>query len=315
MNTFNVDRAGRGPLRGIVPPLVTPLRSRDELDMAGLERLIEQVLSGGVHGVFILGTTGEAPSLSYRLRRELIDRTCKLVDGRVPVLVGITDTAFVESTGIARHAAEAGAQALVVSTPYYFPVGQLELESYLEHLVTELPLPLFLYNMPMMTKVQFEPELVRRMMALDKVVGIKDSSGDLNYFKQIVDLARGRADWTVLAGPENLLVETLRSGGHGGVNGGANFYPALYVELYKAVTSGDGAREAELVKQLGQVAEIYHIGKYASAVVKGIKCALSLMGICDDCLAEPFSPFRAPERERVRRVLEKVGLIPAKGDT
>ncbi|MHC4569171.1 MAG: dihydrodipicolinate synthase family protein, partial [Planctomycetota bacterium] len=98
-----------GPLRGIIPPLVTPLLDRDTLDTAGLERLIEHVLAGGVHGLFILGTTGEAPSLSYRLRYEVIDRVCGQVAGRVPVLVGITDTSFVESANIARKAEDAGA--------------------------------------------------------------------------------------------------------------------------------------------------------------------------------------------------------------
>src|SRR5688572_818806 len=96
------------PLRGIVPPMVTPLRDRDTLDVAGLERVIEHLLAGGVHALFILGTTGEAPSLSHRLRRELITRTCRQASNRVPVLVGITDTAFVESIEISRHAADAG---------------------------------------------------------------------------------------------------------------------------------------------------------------------------------------------------------------
>ena len=85
----------KSPLTGIVPPLVTPLRARDELDVAGLEKLIEHILAGGVSGLFILGTTGEGPSLSYRLRREFIGRVCRQVNNRVPVLVGITDTAFV----------------------------------------------------------------------------------------------------------------------------------------------------------------------------------------------------------------------------
>ncbi len=114
-------------IRGIIPPLVTPLRERDMLDVAGLERLIEHVLSGGVHGLFVLGTTGEGPSLSYRLRREVISRTCRQVANRVPVLVGITDTAFVESVHLSQHAAEAGARAVVTSAPYYFPAGQPEL--------------------------------------------------------------------------------------------------------------------------------------------------------------------------------------------
>ena len=105
-------------LHGIIPPLVTPLSSRDQLDSAGLERLVEHVLAGGVQGLFILGTTGEAPSLGYRLRRELIKAVCQQVDGRVPVLVGITDTAFVESVGLAEQAAECGAAAVLLSTPY-----------------------------------------------------------------------------------------------------------------------------------------------------------------------------------------------------
>src|SRR5262245_63676777 len=100
------------PLRGIVPPLATPLRDEDELDVAGLERLIEHVLAGGVHGLFLLGTTGEGPALSYRLRYELIDRGCRQVAGRVPVLVGVSDPSFVETLRLAERAAAAGAQAV-----------------------------------------------------------------------------------------------------------------------------------------------------------------------------------------------------------
>ena len=124
---------------GIIPPMVTPLRDRDALDVAGLERLIEHILAGGVHGLFILGTTGEGPSLSYRLRKELIERTCHQVKGRVPVLVGITDTAFQESLNVARWSADAGADSLVVAPPYYLPEAQPELQEYLDHLV---PAPL-----------------------------------------------------------------------------------------------------------------------------------------------------------------------------
>lgn len=111
------------PLRGIVPPMVTPLTARDTLDHAGLERLIEHMIAGGIHGLFILGTTGEGPSLSYRLRRELIQETCRRVAGRIPVLVGVTDTAFVESVKLADCAAQAGADAVVFQRPTTFPPG------------------------------------------------------------------------------------------------------------------------------------------------------------------------------------------------
>jgi dihydrodipicolinate synthase/N-acetylneuraminate lyase len=304
-----LTRLGPGPLRGIIPPMITPLRGRDELDVPGLERLIEHILAGGVHGLFILGTSGEGPSLGYGLRQEVIARTCRQVRGRVPVLVGITDTAFVESVRLAQHAAAAGAQAVVAAAPYYFPTGQPELAHYLQRLVPELPLPLLLYNMPAMTKTQFDPETVKGAMQLEQVVGIKDSSGDLDYFEGLLQLARQRADWTVLVGPEELLAQTLVRGGHGGVNGGANFYPRLYVDLYDAVCRGESQRAAQLHQRVLRAAEIYHIGKHASAGIKGMKCALSLLNICDDFMAEPFSRFLEPERDRVRAVLLELGLL------
>jgi 4-hydroxy-tetrahydrodipicolinate synthase len=293
--------------------MVTPLRGPDELDVAGLERLIEHMIKGGVHGIFVLGTCGEGPCLSYRLRRELIERTCRQVRGRVPLLVGITDTAFVESVHMARHAAESGAQAVVVSAPYYFRYGQPELADYLAKIVTELPLPLFLYNMPSMTKTQFEPDTIRRVMNLERIVGIKDSSGDVAYFDQLLALAREREGWTVLVGPEELLAQTLKSGGHGGVPGGGNFHPRLFVEVYEAVTRGEEARAAQLQKQLMTLAQIYHIGPHASGIVKSIKCALSLLGICEERPAEAFTSFLQPEREKVRAVLLEAGLLSVRG--
>ena len=114
-NVIDSARSSLLKLSGIVPPLLTPLSARDTLDKDGLQRLLEHVIQGGVSGVFILGTTGEAPSLSYRLRREMISETIRLVNGRVPVLVGVTDTAFVESVELAKHAADCGADALAAS--------------------------------------------------------------------------------------------------------------------------------------------------------------------------------------------------------
>jgi 4-hydroxy-tetrahydrodipicolinate synthase len=297
----------KSPLTGIVPPMITPLCSRDELDVAGLERLIEHILAGGVSGLFILGTTGEGPSLSYRLRRELIERVCKQVNRRVPVLVGITDTAFVESVDIGRHAANLGADALVVAPPYYLPEAQPELQEYLDHLVPELPLPLFIYNMPALTKVQFELETVKRALDNKRIIGFKDSSGDLNYFRAATKLIKQRPDWPVLIGPEEKLFDALQLGGHGGVSGGANLFPKLYVKLCEAYRTGDFAQAQALQDQIQRVSDsFYRIGKYSSSIIKGIKCTLACMGVCDDFMAEPFHRFRSGERELVTARLKEI---------
>jgi len=293
-------------LKGVIPPLVTPLKSRDALDEPGLERLVEHVIDGGVSGVFILGSTGEAPSLSYRLRRELITRVCARVNGRLPVLVGITDTAFEESVALARCAAEAGASKLVLSTPYYFPPGQTELSEYIRHLVPELPLPLMLYNMPTLTKVWFEIDTLRQLAELDGIVGVKDSSGDLRYFSRLLELKNARPDWTFFIGPEHLLAEAVELGGDGGVNGGANVVPRLFVETWKAAQTGDKARLAELQEQIDSFQRIYEVGKFATRHIKATKSALSILGVCSDVLAEPFHHFEAPERRRVETILEEL---------
>ena len=295
------------PLSGIVPPMLTPLQERDALDVAGLERLIAHILDGGVHGLFILGTTGEGPSLSYRLRRELIERTTKLVNRRVPILVGITDTAFVESINLARHAADCGADAGVLAPPYYLPEGQPELREYLEHLLPELSLPLFLYNMPPLTKVSFELDIVRWAMEQPNVVGIKDSSGDMNYFRSLCELARARADWTLLLGPEESLLQSLSLGGHGGVSGGANIFPKLYAALFAAAQSGDNQRAGILQERIRQIGRrLYHVGKHPSTIIKGIKCAASCLGLCSDFMAEPLHKFRAPERQRIEQAVKEL---------
>ncbi|MCA8982395.1 MAG: dihydrodipicolinate synthase family protein [Planctomycetaceae bacterium] len=293
---------------GIIPPLVTPLSGRDELDRMGLSRLIEHVLAGGVHGLFILGSTGEAPSLSYRLRREFIDSVCALVAGRKPVLVGITDTSFVESVELARHAARAGADALVLSTPYYFPAGQTELLDYVRHITEELPLPLMLYNMPSLTKVWFEMETLERLTEIERIVGLKDSSGDLAYLEQAVGLKRLRPDWSIMLGPEALLVEAMRLGADGGVSGGANILPRLFVDCYNACLGDNPAQIEYTLRQILELQQIYDIGKYASRYIKATKSALSILGICNDFLAEPFHHFKEPERLKVAAILRE--LLP-----
>lgn len=303
------------PLRGIIPPMITPLVDRDTLDVAGLERLIEHILAGGVHGLFILGTTGESAGLSHRLRHEFIERVCSQVNGRVPVLVGITDTSFVESVNVAQKAAQAGAQGLVLAPPYYFPAGQPELLEYLEHLVPELSLPLFLYNMPNRPKPGFDIGTVRAAADIPGIVGLKDSSASMLYFHQLLATLADRPEFTLLMGPEQLLAEAVLLGGHGGVCGGANLLPRLYVDLYKAACAKDLSRVESLHKMVIRVnSTVFSVGQFESSFIKGLKCALSLLGICNDFLAEPFHRFREPQRDMVHKHMVELGLFNAESN-
>jgi len=288
--------------------MVTPLTDRESLDLPGVERLVEHIVAGGVAGLFILGTTGEGPSLGYRLRQELIEAVAEEVAGRVPLLVGVTDSSLGESVGLAEFAADAGAQAVVVAPPYYYPATRDELTRHVEHLAAESPLPIFLYNMPSHTKLSFDLETLRRLIQVPNIVGLKDSSANMIYFHSVRRLARERPDWTLLVGPEELLAESVLLGGDGGVCGGANLFPRLYVDLFDAAHRGDLPRARQLHDDVMRVATaLYTIPAHGAPVIAGLKAALACQDICRDVLAEPFGPLSEDHRRQIRERLEDLG--------
>ena len=296
-------------LRGIVPPLVTPLLDNNTLDLEGLEKLVEHVIAGGVNGLFILGTTGEAQSLSYELRVEMIKQTARILENRLPLLVGISDTSLADSISLSQVAAYAGADALVSAPPYYFATGQPELAEFYESLIPQLELPIYLYNMPSHTKVNFAPSTIHRIAENEKVIGFKDSSANGTYFQQVMYEMRDRKDFSIFVGPEEMMAEVVLMGAHGGVNGGANMFPKLYVDLYKAAASQNMAEVKRLQAIVMQIsATIYSVGSFGSSYLKGVKCGLSVLGICNDFLASPFNKFDEDHRNRIRLAIENLPL-------
>ena len=297
-------------IQGVVPPMVTPLGDDGSLDVAGTGRLVDHILAGGVHGLFLLGTTGEAPDLPYEVRRELVERVCRQVAGRVPVLVGITDTVFAESVRMAEFARDCGADGLVAAPPYYFAAGQPELIDYYTHLADAVPLPLYLYNMPSQVKVMIEVKTVVELARHPNIAGLKDSSGNIGYFNACRYQLRERPDFAILMGPEEAMGEAVLMGASGGVAGGANLFPRTFVDLYEAAGAKDVDRVRALQERIMRVSSlIYGVGHHNSSFVKGVKCALSLMGICSDTLAAPREPFNAADRETVRRRLVELGAL------
>jgi dihydrodipicolinate synthase/N-acetylneuraminate lyase len=298
------------PLTGIFPPLVTPLTDRDALDMASVERLIEHVLTGGVHGLFLLGTTGEGPSLSWRLKAEVAELGCRRVAGRVPVLIGVTDPSFVDALRLAKIAAEFGADAVVIGPPYYLPLSQSELAAYIERFAAASPLPVLLYHIPSLTKVGFEIDTVRRLLDTQKVIGLKDSGRDMTYQHSLRRVTAARRDFSILVGPEELLAEAVLLGAHGGMCGGANMAPQLYVDVFEAARTTDIGRLRLLHERVIAISDaIYSIGGPESSYFRGLKCALECLGLCRATLAEPYEAFGKGERDEVRQRLQQLGLL------
>jgi len=295
-------------IKGIIPPMITPLKGDDQIDREGTVRLTEHILAGGVHALFLLGTTGEAQSLSYKCRYDFVELVCRQVAGRVPVLVGVTDTSLDESVKLAAHAAKCGAVAVVAAAPYYFAPSQQGLIEYYTALADALPPPPFLHNKPAPVKVFLEPATVKTLAEHPNIVGLKDSSANMTYFQTLLYHLGDREDFALYVGPEELTGESVVMGADGGVNGGANIFPELYVQMYYAACNRDVNTMRALQRKIMQIStSLYTVGKYGSSYLKGVKCSLSLMGICDDYMSYPYRRFRTEERARIRKALEALG--------
>lgn len=305
---FKARFAMSGKLKGIVPPVITPLTEDGQIDCIGLKTLLEHILDGGVHGLFILGTTGEGPALGYELQKKMIGETCALVGGRVPILVGISAAAMNDSVKLAQIARDSGACAAVAAPPCYFSLGEPELIDYYETLARKIPLPLYLYNMPAMTKVCLKPSTVIHLANVPGIIGYKDSSGSMPDLHEVILGLRGRDDFSIFVGPEELLGEAVLFGADGGVTGGANLNPRLFVSMYEAAVRGDIPEMRRLQGQIYQQRKLYSIGHHQSSIVKGIKCALSIKKICSDYLAEPFNHFEEKEKNEVRKILDTLPI-------
>ncbi len=293
-------------LRGVVPPLVTPLTREGKLDAAGLERLLENLIAGGAAGCFLLGTTGEGPAIGGALRRELILTSAKINAGRIPMLVGISDNAFESSLELAEFSREAGAYGAVAAPPSYFTLGEPELIDYYNALADQLTLPLFLYNMPSAARAEVTPQAVIKLAEHPNIIGHKDSSGNMGSFHLLLQNLKRRDDFSLFVGPEELMGEAVFFGADGGVPGGANLNPGLYVAMFEAASRQDAAAMVKLQAAIYSQMRIYGCGRHRSSLVKGLKCALKLRGLCEDGMPAPFRPFDEPERERVRAILAEL---------
>jgi 4-hydroxy-tetrahydrodipicolinate synthase len=171
---------------------------------------------------------------------------------------------------------------------------------------------LFLYDLPSHVRFRFDPQTARRAAEFPNIWGIKDSTGDFDQFLALKDALADKPDFTILVGPEQLLGAAVLRGAHGGVCGGANLYPALYVGVYEAALAGNTAEVERLQAMVMKICEeIYTVGHGQSSYLQSLKCALALKGVIgQDVLAEPYSALRGAARERVRECLVELGILP-----
>jgi len=280
---------------GILAPMVTPLTPALKIDRAGVEALTERLIAGGVSGLFVLGSTGEGPLLPPERQQEMLEATLAAAAGRAPVLAGIASASPEESLRLGRAAVAAGAAAVVAPPPCYCPESEEELFRFYRTLSANIDAPLFVYNMPELTKIDLAPELVARLAELPGIAGYKDSSGNMSSLHRVLRLTGEIADFAVFVGPELLMAEAVLFGAAGGVNGGANLCPELFAETWRAARAGDLDRVRVLQRRIVDLQRLYRFGAPGTpGCIAGLKAALALEGVI---AGTPLPPAEAPDAD------------------
>lgn len=306
------------PLRGVVPPLCTPLTPAGEVDTASLNALVERLLEHGVDALFALGSTGEAAYLTDAQRRLVVQTTVRAARGRVPVLAGVIDTATARVLEHARAAAGAGADALVATAPFYTRTHPVEVADHFRRVRAGTGLPLFAYDIPTAVHSKLAPGTVLALAEDGTLAGLKDSSGDEAGLRRLLVALRARGldtAFTVLTGSEMVVDGALLAGAHGAVPGLGNVDPAGYVRLYRHAMAGRWAQAAREQDRLAALYAITGAGDEAamgrsSSGLGGFKAALHLLGVigCPDTAA-PQVPLDDTAVKQVRALLGEAGLL------
>lgn len=302
------------PFSGVVPPVVTPDTPDHQLDVVSFERSINRLIEAGVDGLFFLGSSGEVVFATDERRDQIVREAVRIVDHRVPVLVGIIDTETERVLEHGRRALALGADALVATAPFYALGGPTDIEEHFRILHQELDAPLFAYDIPVCVHTKLPWKMLARLGAEGVLAGVKDSSGDDVSFRYLVqENEKNGHPLTLLTGHEIVVDGALLSGADGSVPGLANVEPEGYVRMWKAAQEGNWA---EVKREQDRLNEISHIFDVTSGVqgygagVGAFKCALNLMGIFDsDQMPRPVKPLDGQNREAIKQVLVANGLL------
>jgi 4-hydroxy-tetrahydrodipicolinate synthase len=291
-------------IHGIIPPVATPMQPNEDLDLPRLKSFLDELIGAGVHGAFVLGTNSEFYALDEREKQEVVATAVAHVNKRVPVFAGTGAETTREAVRLTKMAEREGADGVSVITPYFVNPSQQEIYDHYRRIAENTALPVLLYNNPATCGgVKIDVETVARLAQVPNVLGVKDSSGDLQNTVEFIRVVPPR--FAVMMGRDTLIFPALLFGARGAVPATGNIAPKLLVEIYERFRRGDleGSKAAQL--QLNPVRLALTLGTAPG----GVKAALTVLGKSIGPCRAPVGALSPDKQEKMRAALRQAGLL------
>lgn len=291
-------------IQGIIPPVITPMKANEDLDLPRLCSFIDHLIASGVHGIFVLGTNSEFYALDDREKQEVIATAVAHVNKRVPVFAGTGAETTREAIRLTKIAEKEGVEGVSIITPYFVTPSQKEIADHYRRIAETTSLPIMLYSNPATCGgVKIEPETAARLAEIPNILGIKDSSGDLQNTNEMIRLVPEK--FSVLMGRDTLIFPALMFGARGAVPATGNIAPALLVKIYETFRKGDieGSKAAQL--QLNPL----RLALGLCTAPGGVKAALHMLGASVGPCRSPVAGLLPEKEPLMRKALTQAGLL------
>ena len=295
-------------LKGIIPPILTPLDDEERVDRQSLEHLVNYMIEGGVHGIWATGTTGEFPCIDERQRAIAVETTVSAVAGRMPVVASVGDSSTMLAVRHGLNAKAAGADFIAATPPHYYVNSADEMLTHYRTLREKVDCPLLVYNIPQNVKVQLTVKTVLTLAEEGTVVGIKDSQNNLDWFRQVMVGAREQGKgFRGFLGTRYLVDAGLIAGAHGSIPSIANIAPRIASDIYERAIVGDWAGAAVAQEKLGKLAlKIDGVQPMLSA----LKYSMKILGVIENPrMTLPFRTFGPADEGKLAAILREAGLL------
>jgi 4-hydroxy-tetrahydrodipicolinate synthase len=288
---------------GSLTALVTPMHADGRIDEDALVRLIDWQIAEGTQGLVPVGTTGESPTLSHEEHKRVVELTIAKAKGRVPVIAGAGSNSTAEAISLTAHAQKAGADAVLVVTPYYNKPTQEGLYRHFKAIIDATDIPVIIYNIPGRSVVDMSVETMARLAQEKNIVGVKDATANLT--RPLHTTRACGAAFNQLSGEDHTALSFLAAGGHGCISVTANIAPRLCAEMHAAWVKGEIARAMAIQQRLVPV----HDAMFVETNPGPVKYAASLLGFGTANSRLPLAPVSAATAETVRAAMREAGLL------